>query len=49
MKAEPYVGQDFMNYPLCGSEMEKVLWSSIFVTKMLDHNIAKSITQIIPS
>lgn len=26
-----------------------LLWSSIFVTKMLDHNIAKSVTQIIMS
>jgi hypothetical protein len=43
MKAEPYVGQDFMNCPLCGSEMEKggIVTDGIVSTWVPDNEFEK--------
>lgn len=43
MKAEPYVGQDFMNCPLCGYEMEKggIVTDGIVSTWVPDNEFEK--------
>lgn len=43
MKAESYIGQDFMNCPLCGAEMEKggIVTDGIVSTWVPDNEFEK--------